>query len=46
MAVVENDLSGWFKIGIDLEERFDGLQTLLVLAGNRYIATGAPSESG
>ena len=46
MAVVEDGLAGWFKIRIDSEEWFDSLQTLIVLAGNRYIAAGAPSESG
>ena len=46
MAVVEDGLAGWFKIRIDSKERFDGLQPLIVLAGNRYIAAGAPSENG
>ena len=44
MAVVEDDLARWLKIRIDSKEGFDGLQTLIVLAGNRYFTTGVPSE--
>ena len=44
MAVIEDRLAGRFKIRIDSEERFDRLQALIVLAGNRYITTGVPSE--